>query len=86
MLAGRLTTTIESHLVMPEKLKELGLQDALIPAGKMGSQVPMYIACSPKKSSSRLYTKWFDEGITSLRKSGRLASILSKYHLKDWLE
>lgn len=86
VLAGRLTATIESHLVMPAKLKELNLENALIPAGKIGSPVPMYIACSPRKMISRTYVTWFDEGITHLRSSGRLAEILAKYKLIDWVE
>lgn len=86
VLAGRLTATIESQLVMPEKLKELGLEGQLIPAGNSGQTIPMYIACSPNKASSLTYVKWFDEGITRLRKTGRLREILAKYALNDWVE
>lgn len=86
VLAGRLTATVESHLVMPEKLKELGIEGQLLPAGDIGEKVPMYIACSPKKKTSKQYVKWFDEGITKLRESGRLSDILAKYELRDWIE
>jgi polar amino acid transport system substrate-binding protein len=84
VLAGRLTATIESYLVMPEELSLLGLENEIIPAGNIGNPIPMYIACSPKKASSKRYTQWFDEGIRTLRTNGRLKIILSKYHLDDW--
>ncbi len=86
VMAGRLTATLESHLVMPEKLLELGLEGQLNPAGYFGEAIPMYIACSPNKESSHTYVKWFDEGITRLRNTGKLKEILVKYKLNDWLE
>tara|TARA_R110002049_G_scaffold99587_5_gene242427 strand:+ start:727 stop:1497 length:771 start_codon:yes stop_codon:yes gene_type:complete len=86
VLAGRLTATIESYLVMPEKLSLLGLENKLIPAGSIGEPTPMYIACSPKKESSKVYVKWFDEGLTTLRENGRLNAILAKYGLSDWVK
>jgi polar amino acid transport system substrate-binding protein len=71
---------------MPEKLSLLGLENKLIPAGSLGEPTPMYIACSPKKESSKDYVKWFDEGLTTLRENGRLNAILAKYGLSDWVK
>lgn len=84
LLAGRIDATIETNLVMPEKLKELNLENDIIPAGKLNSANDLFIACSPAKPTSQKYIKWFDEGIQKLRASGRLKRILQRYHLEDW--
>ena len=84
LLAGRIDATIETNLVMPKKLKELNLENDIIPAGKLNTKNDLYIACSPTKTSSRKYLQWFDEGIQKLRASGRLKLILQRYQLTDW--
>jgi len=46
----------------------------------------VYIAFSPAISSSKKYAAILDEGIKRLRKEGRLAEILGKYNLEDWVK
>lgn len=84
VLAGRATATIESKLVMSAKLKDLGLKGQLKTAGALQEPTEMYIACSPKKSSSQAYVDMIDKGTQTLRASGKLAEILSKYGVEDW--
>lgn len=84
VLAGRLTATVESPLVMLSKLKEMGLQGEVIDAGKLGEPSDIYIACSPAKESSKALMILVDEGTSKLRQSGELQKILDKYGLKDW--
>ncbi len=84
ILAGRITTTVESPVVMLAKLKEMGHQDKIIDAGKLGEAEDIFIACSPAKESSKALIKLVDEGTSKLRQSGELQKILSKYGLKDW--
>ncbi|MDX1453015.1 MAG: transporter substrate-binding domain-containing protein [Oleiphilaceae bacterium] len=84
VLAGRITATVESDLVMEAKLKEMGLQGQLVPAGLLSDGDAMYIACSPAKESSKHYVKLFSEGVEALRQSGQLKTILEKYGLVDW--
>jgi len=84
MLKGRIDVVLESHLVMEAKLKTMGLSNEVAFAGELVAAEDMYIACSPARSTSKEYTKYFSEGIRKLRSSGKLKQILDKYGLKDW--
>lgn len=84
LLAGRISVIAEAPLVMNAKLKELGLQEQVRPAGRLNEGEPVYIACSPAKPRSRQLVDWFDTGIRELRRSGTLAKILAKYAMTDW--
>ena len=53
-------------------------------AGRLNQPVDVYIACSPNKPNSIVYTKLLSEGIVDLRKTGELQKTLEKYALKDW--
>jgi polar amino acid transport system substrate-binding protein len=84
LLAGRIDTTVETNLVMPEKLRELNLENDIVQAGALTPANSLYIACSPVKSTSVMYLQWFDQGIQRLRQSGKLQKILRRYQLQDW--
>jgi len=84
LLAGRISVIAEAPLVMNAKLKELGLQGKVRPAGRLNEGEAVYIACSPAKPRSRRLVDWFDAGIKALRRSGELAKILAKYAMTDW--
>lgn len=82
--AGRAVTTLESVYVADAKIKDMGLADQIEQAGLFGEPTEMFIACSPAKPSSKDYAKLLTDGIRNLRSSGKLATILGKYGLKDW--
>ena len=84
LLAGRISVIAEAPLVMNAKLKQLGLQGRLRPAGHFNQGEAIYIACSPAKPGSRQLVDWFDAGVQALRRSGALAKILAKYAMTDW--
>lgn len=84
LLAGRIDATIETNLVMPEKLRELNLESDIIEAGALTPYNDLYIACTSANPETKKYLRWFDQGIESLRTSGKLHQILDRYHLKDW--
>ena len=84
ILRGRITATVESVYVMNAKLEELGLTQDIVSAGTLTSGELMYIACSPKRPSSKQYLRWIDEGTQRLRRNGELQKILSRYGLTDW--
>lgn len=84
MLKGRIDVVVESHLVMEAKLKKMGVSNEVAFAGELVAAESMYIACSPARSTSKEYVKYFSEGIKKLRSSGKLKQILDKYGLKDW--
>ena len=46
--------------------------------------VDVYLAFSPANPKSAEYVALLDKGIDDLRASGRLATILAKYGVKDW--
>lgn len=82
--AGRIDVTIEDKNVMNYFFTINNLSIKVVPAGLVKSE-KIYIAFSPKNENADLYTKILDLGMTELRKSGRLAEILAKYNLKDWI-
>lgn len=84
VLAGRITSTIETEYVAEAAIKNLGLTGQIVPAGQLTAPAPVYIACSPAKPSSKQYAKLLSEGVQKMRASGELKSILAKYGLKDW--
>jgi len=84
LLAGRIDSVIESHLVMEAKLKEMGKSAEIMGAGLLAEADNMYIACSPAKAQSKQLVQWFTEGLKKLRASGELQKVLSKYGLSDW--
>lgn len=81
---GRIDVTVESRLVMDAKLEALGMEDEIVPAGRLGAPNPMYIACSPKNPESERYVEWVDAGTARLRETGELQAILARYGLHDW--
>jgi len=64
--------------------ESMGIKDKIKEAGRLNQPVDVYIACSPNKPNSIVYTKLLSEGIIDLRKTGELQKILEKYALKDW--
>ncbi len=84
VLAGRVTTTPESDYVAEAKIKEMGLDGQFEKAGELTPPAPMYIACSPAKSSSAEYARLLSDGVNNLRTSGELKVIMDKYGLTDW--
>jgi polar amino acid transport system substrate-binding protein len=68
-------------VVANAKLKELGLNSKLKIAGTNLEKAPIYIACSPAKSTSKMYIELIEKGTKILRESGKLKTILDKYGL-----
>lgn len=84
LLGGRIDVILESPAVFNAKLKELNLQGQAEFAGAIGEPENLYIACSPKKDTSKAYIKLISDGTQQLRQSGELKTILEKYGLSDW--
>lgn len=81
--AGRIDATLDSQAVLQYKFKQLGLADQLQLAG--GTETgPIYIAFSPQNPKARQYAALLDQGIRTLRQSGRLKQILDSYGVRDW--
>ncbi|WP_223271671.1 substrate-binding periplasmic protein [Colwellia hornerae] len=81
---NRIDVVVESVAVANAKLKALGFNSTLKIAGTNSEKAPIYIACSPVKSTSKMYIELVEKGTVTLRESGQLKVILDKYGLKDW--
>jgi len=81
---NRIDVVVESVAVANAKLKELDLGSKLKSAGSNPEKAPIYIACSPAKTSSKVYIELVEKGTKILRESGQLKDILDKYGLQDW--
>ena len=82
--AGRLDAIIENISVMAVTLPAEKLSGEIISAGDVELKDEIFMAFSPAKDSSKKYSQIFDEGISELRKSGKLQEILSRYGVEDW--
>jgi polar amino acid transport system substrate-binding protein len=82
----RVNVVVEDVSVIRYALKKLGLPpESLLEAGDDGKpDEGIFIAFSPKNPKSKEYAKILSEGMTELRKSGKLKILLEKYGLKDW--
>lgn len=82
--AGRVDVVLESRPVFVAMTKKLGLDGKFDEAGAVGEATELYVACSPKKDSSKKVAKLMGDGIAALRSNGKLAAILGKYGVQDW--
>lgn len=81
--ASRIEAVIEDSSVMGYTLKDLKLEDQVKVAGCTKAE-KIYVAFSPANPKTPEYVKILDDGIVSMRKSGKLKTILAKYGAKDW--
>ena len=80
---GRLDGVIESAAVMHMLVQQLRLQDKIREAGCQQAS-PVYVGFSPRLPNAAQLVEHFDQGIAELRRSKRLARILSRYGQQDW--
>ncbi len=84
LLAGRVDLVLESIAALEHTAAKMGVLPQLKRAAQLPDLVPIYIACSPAKRTSRNYVKVLDEGVRELRASGELRRILDRYGMEDW--
>lgn len=82
--ASRIDAFLESEPVFNVRVRELKLDQEFEAAGVAGPVTELYVACSPKRSTSKDYVQRLTQGTRLLRESGELAKIMAKYGLKDW--
>ncbi len=80
---GRLDGVIESAAVMHMLIQQLQLQDKIREAGCQQAS-PVYVGFSPRLPNAAQLVEQFDHGIAELRRTKRLARILSRYGQQDW--
>lgn len=84
LAAGRIDVVIESRPVFLATAGKLGMSDTFAEAGAVGEANNLFIACSPKRDSSKRFAQILSDGIPMLRANGKLKAILAKYGLQDW--
>jgi polar amino acid transport system substrate-binding protein len=84
LMIGRITATVEDHLVMNYTSSKMGLQDKIKEAGSVKPLNKVGIAFSPGNPMSKDYATALSSGIEKMRASGELKKILDKYGVKDW--
>jgi len=83
LLAGRIDALVEEASVFNYSADQMGVLDQVRLEGDSEYDA-VFIAFSPAKPGSQELASQLDEGMQSLRDSGRLAEILKTYGLKDW--
>ncbi|UZP68002.1 transporter substrate-binding domain-containing protein [Desulfovibrio mangrovi] len=84
---SRIDVVVDQKAAVLAKAKEMGLEKTIRFAGEdpiIPAEDRLYIAFSPVDPRSRKFATALDDGVTALRKSGRLTSILKKYGMEDW--
>lgn len=84
LVAGRVDVIVEAPPVFWDTVTRLGLKEKVKAAGSFPEQQAMYIAFSPANPKSADYAKAISDGMTAMRASGELKTILEKYGLTDW--
>lgn len=85
LLADRIDAILDNDYVLKLAVAEMQPAPAIayIPLGEPDG---VFIVFAPKKPSSRRYADVLDTGLTELRRSGRLKTILASYGLEDWVK
>jgi len=78
---GRLDILLDSRFTVQYLLNQLQEKN-IVHAGTQGDFTPLFLGFSP--SVSKEVTNIFDQGLVTLRQSGRLNKILAKYGITDW--
>lgn len=80
----RIQAVVDDRAVLQYCLLKNGLENELADAGLMGEESQVYIGFSPAIAESRKYARILSDGVESLRKTGELNKIMSKYGMQDW--
>ena len=78
---GRLDILLDSRFTVQYQLSTL-TKSSIIYAGSQGGFTPLFLGFSPLLSKEKV--QLFDDGLITLRQSGKLDTILAKYALTDW--
>lgn len=86
LIRGRIDAIPTNEQSFRYRAKRAGVLEKVRLAGRdtIGEGKKLYIAFSPKRSTSEEYAQMLSAGIRELRRSGRLYEILAQYGLEDW--
>ncbi|HEY0945076.1 MAG TPA: transporter substrate-binding domain-containing protein [Opitutaceae bacterium] len=86
LLEGKIEVFPENRHVFIWKLKESGVSPGAVRTAFTYEGEEVFVAFSAKNPKAAAHAAAFDVGIRQLRRSGRLAEILARYGLRDWME
>ena len=81
LLAGRIDVMVEEHSALLYQLQQQGLQDQVVLLPHAQSS-PLHIGFSPRHPRPAFYVRQMEQGLATLRRSGRYRAILARYGLK----
>ncbi len=81
LLAGRIDVMVEEHSALLYQLQQLGLQDQVVLLPHAQSS-PLHIGFSSRHPRPAFYVRQMEQGLATLRRSGRYRAILARYGLK----
>lgn len=85
LITNNIDIIVEDKNVASAALNELSMRDRiLILRDDLTEPDGVHVACTPN-ARGRALVQRFDEGLKAARASGRLAQILAKYGLEDWV-
>lgn len=82
--AGRIDAFLDDRMVVNWAM----LRDPTLAGARESgtlNDIPLYIAFSPARKETRELADLFDERVRELRASGKLAPILARYGVSDWV-
>lgn len=82
--AGRIDAFLDDRTVVNWALRHDQGAPALRESGEL-NKIPLYIAFSPARGDAPATAAALDQGLEALRANGRLAEILSRYGVRDWI-
>lgn len=82
--AGRIDAYLDDRTVVNWALRGAGAAPSVRESGKL-NEIPLLIAFSPARADSPANAAALDNGLQALRASGRLAQILARYGVRDWI-
>jgi polar amino acid transport system substrate-binding protein len=86
LLAGRIDVMLEIPEVVEFYAAQLHSLSEIRQAGRIGKLRKLWVAFSAHNPNARRYANLFSKGIKTMRKSGELQELLSRYHVRDWKE
>ena len=83
LMLGRVDIVVENPMVLAYAVRQLNLTDQIeiIPVGAPND---IFVAFSPADPKAKQWAELLSAGMTKLRQSGELATILARYGLTDW--
>lgn len=84
LINGQLDAVIESKNVLLASLKKQDWLDEVEFAGNVTEHYKIHFACTASNPAAAEYVRLITEGLTELRQTGQLNTILKKYGLADW--